>query len=178
MSEDFGRYWASGSSYPLRGLLTPVDPARRAELKPTMSLVERDPPAAAYVNALRKNPFVHDLMQGRLAMEWCRARMVSDDPAKVLGPAALEALVPQKLKETIGEPERELELISAYFVPTAVGVRVFSDLATRGVKISVLANALEETEESAVHLKFRGRNRKEVISFPCCSNDSVSCRLC
>ena len=131
VSHNFDRYWASESSYPVDCLLPPADPARIQELASAASLIERDPAAAAYMDALRNSPFVRELIEGRLALEWARTRMVSDDPAKGLGLAAPEALLPQKLKEIIGEPAAEMVLVSAYFVSGAGGADAFAALTER-----------------------------------------------
>ncbi len=119
VSNDFDRYWASGSSYPVGLLLPPADPARLEQLASQASLVERDPAAAAYMAAIRQLPFVRELTEGRLALEWAPARMVSDDPAKALGRAESDELLPHQMNEIIGEPATDVELVSAYFVPTA-----------------------------------------------------------
>jgi putative cardiolipin synthase len=159
VSKDFDRYWASGSSYPVDRLLPPADPAQIEELKSAASLIERDPAAAAYMNALRNSPFVRELVEGRLALEWAATRMVSDDPAKGLGLDATEAFLPHKLKEIIGEPASEVELVSAYFVPTAAGVDSFVAMAERGVTIRVLTNSLEATDVAPVHAGYAKRRK-------------------
>ena len=64
VSKEFDRYWASGSSYPVERLLPAVDPAAIAELTSSARRVERDPAAAAYMNALRNLSFVHEMDQG------------------------------------------------------------------------------------------------------------------
>jgi putative cardiolipin synthase len=122
VSKDFDRYWASGSSYPVDRLLPPVNSALLAELASAASLIERDFAAMAYMNALRNSPFALELVEGSLVLEWVAARMISDDPAKGLGLTPPEALLPQKLHQIIGEPVSGVELVSAYFMPTAVGV--------------------------------------------------------
>ena len=77
--------------------------------------------------------------------------MVSDDPAKGLGLAAPEALLIHDLKRALGEPLSDFELVSPYFVPTAAGVAWFQTLASRGVEVQVLTNALEATDVAFVH---------------------------
>lgn len=159
VSNDFDRYWASESSYPVDRLLPPIDPALIGELASAASLIERDPAAAAYMSALRDSPFVRELVESSLPLEWAATRMVSDDPAKGLGLAATEAFLPQKLKEIIGEPVSEVELVSAYFVPTAAGVASFVAMAERGVKIRVLTNSLEATDVAPVHAGYAKRRK-------------------
>ncbi len=95
VSHDFDRYWASESSYPVDRLLPPATSALIVELASTALLAERQPASVAYVNAFRKSSFVPQLVQGRLPLEWAHTRMVSDDPAKGIGLAAPEALLPR-----------------------------------------------------------------------------------
>ncbi len=159
VSNQFDRYWASESSYPADRLLPPADPALLAKLESAASLAERDPAAAAYVHAIRNSSFVRDLVQGRLELLWASTRMVSDDPAKGLGLAPPEALLPQRLKKIIGEPTAELDLVSPYFVPTAAGVEAFAALAKQGVKIKVLTNSLEATDVAIVHAGYAKRRK-------------------
>jgi cardiolipin synthase C len=151
VSKDFDRYWASESSYPADRLLPPADPTLIQELASAASLIERDPAAAAYMEALRRSAFVRELIEGRLALEWAPTRMLSDDPAKGLGLAAPETLLPQKLEDIIGEPAAEVALVSAYFVPGAAGTDTLVALAQRGVRVRVLTNALEATDVAVVH---------------------------
>jgi hypothetical protein len=67
-----------------------------------------------------------------LPLSGAETRIVSDDPAKGLGRAEPEALLPYKLKQAIGEPTCEVNLVSPYFVPTAAGVASFTALAVKG----------------------------------------------
>jgi putative cardiolipin synthase len=159
VSNDFDRYWSSASSYPVDRLLPPAAPASIAELQTAASMIERDPAAAAYVNAIRNSSFINDLIGHRLPLEWAAARMVSDDPAKGLGLSAPETNVSAKLTDIIGASATHVELVSAYFVPTAAGVRALTALAERGVKIQVLTNSLEATDVAPVHAGYAKRRR-------------------
>jgi putative cardiolipin synthase len=56
-------------------------------------------------------------------------------------------------------PAPDLDLVSAYFVPTAAGVDAFVALAQRGVKIRVLTNALEATDVAVVYAGYAKRRQ-------------------
>jgi putative cardiolipin synthase len=89
--------------------------------------------------------------------------MVSDDPRKGLGQAEKEGLVTHQLAQVLARPpQRSLDLVSPYFVPTAAGVEVFERLAARGVRVRILTNALEATDVSAVHSGY-ARYRKALL---------------
>ncbi|MNX10222.1 Major cardiolipin synthase ClsA [compost metagenome] len=163
VSADFDRYWASDSAYPVDRLLKKTAPNELDELEIDAANVERSPEAAAYAEALRKLPFIQQLLRGELTLEWARTRMVSDDPRKTLGTAPREAMVPHQLHEILGVPAADLALVSPYFVPTSAGTQAFAKMARNGVKVSVLTNALEATDVAAVHSGYAKR-RKDLLA--------------
>jgi putative cardiolipin synthase len=152
VSRDFDRYWASGSAYPVGGLLPPAESA--------LAPAAEGPRAAAYMDALRDTPFVRQLIDGTLPLEWAPVRLVSDDPAKGLGEADPGMLMPERLSQVVGEPRSEVELISAYFVPAVNGTRLFTGMARRGVKVTILTNSLEATDVAVVHSGYAKRRRE------------------
>jgi putative cardiolipin synthase len=160
VSRDFDRYWASDSAYPTNGLLPQTEPARIEEISSKASQIARDPTGAKYLEAVKSSPFVRDLTQGRLAFDWTIVRMVSDDPAKGLGRAAPEALLPSMFRAIVGEPAVRMELVSAYFVPGIEGTEWFRSMASRGVKIQILTNSLEATDVAAVHAGYAKRRKR------------------
>ncbi|WP_442499641.1 phospholipase D family protein [Methylobacter sp. sgz302048] len=154
VSNDFDRYWISESSYPIDRVLPPADLVMLKELVSAAKMVERDPAAVAYMNAIRNTAVIRKLVQGNLELEWVVTRMVSDDPGKGLGQSSEDAHLTCELDKIIGEPKAEVELVSPYFVPTAAGVDAFVALASRGVDIKVFTNSLEATDVPVVHVGY------------------------
>lgn len=64
-----------------------------------------------------------------------------------------------KLKEILGDPAAEVDLVSAYFVPATSGTEMFVDMARRGVKVTVLTNSLEATDVAVVHAGYAKRRK-------------------
>jgi putative cardiolipin synthase len=162
VSKDFDRYWASASSYPSDRIIAPVEPAQIVEISAAAEAVQRDPAAVAYTTALHDSPFVRDLVERRLPLEWAPVHMISDDPAKGLGLAAPENLFPQQLNEVIGDPATDVELVAAYYIPTTTGVNSFVSLAKRGVKIKVLTNSLQASDGPYVYSGY-AKHRKSLL---------------
>jgi cardiolipin synthase C len=154
VSNDFDRYWASASSYPLDRIVPSVEPARIADVASSAAKVAHDPAAVAYTSAIRDSPFVRAIVERRLDFEWALARMVSDDPAKGLGRAPPEKLFHEQLSEIIGDPVSDLELVAGYWVPGTTGMKRFLSMAERGVKIKVLTNSLEAADGPWVYSGF------------------------
>ncbi|HEY9281011.1 MAG TPA: phospholipase D family protein [Eoetvoesiella sp.] len=159
VSNDFDRYWASDSSYPVTTVLPYVDSAELKKLATEASLVERNPAAAAYIAALHNSALIHGLMNGTLQFEWATARLVSDDPGKGLALASPDKLLTHELSQIIGNPESELDLVSPYFVPGAAGVDAFAAMAQKGVQIKILTNSLDATDVAAVHAGYAKRRK-------------------
>lgn len=159
VSKDFDRYWASDSSYPADRIVPPVTFEQMAQVATTLSQSAHDPAAFKYTSAIRDSPFVQAMVERRLPFEWAATRMISDDPAKGLGRAEREELFPFQLREAIGEPKNNLELVAAYFVPTSSGAVSFVGMAKQGVKIRVLTNSLEALDAPYVHAGYAKRRK-------------------
>jgi len=162
VSADFDRYWASVPAYPVGQLLPPISASRLGGLAARAATIESHPAATAYVRAVRSQPFVRELLAGTLPLTWAPARMVSDDPAKAQGRAQPEGLLAHQLAAIIGAPEKELDLVSPYFVPGSQGTAAFAAMARRGVQLRVLTNALEATDVPVVHSGY-ARRRKDLL---------------
>ncbi|WP_159914064.1 phospholipase D family protein [Pantoea sp. 18069] len=150
VSHDFDRYWASDSSHPVAPLLSP-HPAQRQRLDAKLAQAAASPATQQYQRAVVQAPFLQQLLQGVLPLEWAQVRMVSDDPAKGLGRALPAGLLLTQLAPIIGEPQRTLDLVSPYFVPTQAGVAAFAQLRQRGIAVRVLTNSLQATDVAVVH---------------------------
>ena len=152
VSADFDRYWASGSAYPAARLLAPAKPGFHAPAP--------GEGAAKYMEAVQRSPFVRDLLERRLPFEWASTQLVSDDPAKGLGEAPHDGTLSHDLRQLLGDPKKEVDLVSAYFVPAEAGTEMFGEWAKRGVKVRVLTNSFEATDVSVVHAGYVKRRRK------------------
>ena len=159
VSRDFDRYWSSASAYTATSILPAVSPDRIEEIGEAAALAARAPAAQAYLEAVRSLPFVDAVRSGKLAFEWAPIRMVSDDPAKALGGADPEDMLPTKLTQILGTPAQEVALVSGYFVPTQAGEDAFLRLAGDGVAVSILSNAFETTDVAIVHAGYAGRRK-------------------
>lgn len=158
-SRDFDRYWASQSAYSVQKILPSAPADELAALHRSASLVERDPAARDYVEAVRALPFIEQMVAGSLPFEWATIRMISDDPAKGIGKAAGDRLLVTALQRAIGAPARELRIVSGYFVPTRAGVDALAALAGRGVDIAIFTNAFEASDVWVVHAGYAERRK-------------------
>ena len=151
VSHDFDRYWNSPSAYPATSLIKPPKTGDAGEIAAEADRIDDTEAAEEYVRAMRTSPFVQQLIERQLPFEWAPTRLVSDDPAKVLDKARPGSGVAANLKSLLGVPNKELDLVSPYFVPGKSGTQAFAELAKEGVNVRILTNALEATDVAAVH---------------------------
>ena len=151
VSHDFDRYWNSPSAYPATSLIKPPKTGDAGEIAAEADRIDDTEAAEEYVRAMRTSPFVQQLIERQLPFEWAPTRLISDDPAKVLDKARPGSGVAANLKNLLGVPSKELDLVSPYFVPGKSGTQAFAELAKEGVNVRILTNALEATDVAAVH---------------------------
>ncbi|MGJ7918182.1 phospholipase D family protein [Massilia sp. LXY-6] len=160
VSHEFDRYWNSQSAYPISVLVGASDAKAGGILAQEVQALRGQATARAYLEAIRTLPFVEQLVQRQLPLEWADTRLISDDPAKVLGASQPQSGVAPNLPALLGEPQREVDLVSPYFVPGAKTTRTLGALASQGVKVRVLTNSLEATDVAAVHAGYAKRRRE------------------
>ena len=149
--EDFERYWCSPSAYPAAQILPKVGKKQLKRLSTRSSIVENDPSARRYVERLRSLPLIRQVSDGTVPLAWAPVRLISDDPAKVLGDVADHDLLATRLQQALGTVQRELGVIAGYFVPGPQGVTQLTALAREGKRISVLTNGYACNDVAVVH---------------------------
>lgn len=158
VSRSFDEFWNSDAAYPVTKLVGPARPTDLERLRNLGTEVSTAPAAQRYSAAALETALIHDLSAGALSLEWAASRVVADHPSKALGDVRNEDLLVGRLGNALGQRvERELDLITPYFVPMKSGVEMLGDLVTRGVKVRILTNSLEASDVPAVHAGYAHR---------------------
>jgi len=157
----FEAYWSSKTAIPAARLLARAPAGSAERLRSRFEAARSGEDARRFLEAVRKTPFVSELLEGGLDLEWTRARLFQDDPAKTRrrDPDDRVLLLPRLLGD-IGEPARCLDIVSPYFVPMADGSALLAEIARRGVRVRVLTNSLEATDVGAVHAGYAKRRKR------------------
>jgi len=151
VSQDFDRYWNSASAYPVMALVDPAVAQDENMLPRRAATLRAAPEAQRYLAAMRSSPFVEQLAQRALPLEWGTTRLVSDDPDKAIGKIEASSRMVIDLGKLLGEPKQQVDLVSPYFVPSKKAAQQLADIARNGVQVRVLTNSLEATDVAAVH---------------------------
>lgn len=155
VEKDFDRYWASESSYPAESIIS----AAPAVFDTAPS---SDAETQGYLKALAQSAFAQHLQAGTLPLEWAKATLVSDDPAKGLGKALPGNTVLAHIGPVMGAAEKELLIVSPYFVPTRQGADLLGGVAQSGKTVTVLTNSLSATDVAPVHAGY-AKYRKKLL---------------
>ncbi|MGP6486292.1 phospholipase D family protein [Duffyella gerundensis] len=163
VAQDFERYWQSKAVSPLNEVVERGEQDPHQTVRLPTEWQENDQ-VKKYLNRLRASAFVSQFDSGSLTMTWAKTRLLSDDPRKGLGKATRGSLLPVRMLEVIGKPEKQFDIISAYFVPTRAGVAQLLSLVRKGVKISILTNSLAANDVSIVHAGY-AKWRKKLLRY-------------
>ena len=146
---EFDRYWACRSAYPAERILRA--PTGRARIQADLDLAMQDETALEYRQVVDTRPFVKDMVNGELGLDWVPVTLLSDDPAKGLGRARNRDLMFAQLMRLIASPERTVDIVSAYFVPGRRFTQRLVRLAGEGKRVRILTNSQEATDVLVVH---------------------------
>jgi putative cardiolipin synthase len=163
-SEAFDRYWNSAAVWPMAALNpTKVAPARAAELRAAAEQRFLRASQSSYVAALASSRPLQVIAMHPDGVRWSsRWQVLADDPMKARldnHPLASSAVL-RGLTAWLRRAQREITLVSAYFVPGELGTELLTRRSRAGNQLSILTNSLAATDVVAVHggyAKYRRR---------------------
>lgn len=156
VEQDFDRYWASESSYPIQSIV------KRTPSAPFDTTPATDEETQLFLKKLGQSTFVKQLREGSLPLTWTEVNLISDDPAKVLQKSREADSVLAHLAPLMQDTKEELLIISPYFVPAKQGANLFKSLANDGKEVAVLTNSLAATDVIPVHAGY-AKYRKPLL---------------
>ena len=164
----FDAYWNSTHAYPVAQIIA-NDRSREQLQEDFNKLVDEGDQMMAVsmppTDILGYGPITEDLEAGRLGLEWGKATAFADSPDKVTAmtaEAARSMSVTMNVFDLVMAAHSEVMLCSPYFVPGTMGVRAFTNLRGRDVKITILTNSLASNDEPLVHAGY-ARYRPELL---------------
>jgi cardiolipin synthase C len=153
LSRVFDWYWNSRLSYPVSAVV------RRAAHETTEA---RREPSAPTESAAVGPPF--DLTAA--ALVWAPARVLADWAKKVEsnGRPPDRMMILDDVLATLRRAERDVTIVSPYFIPGDELTGVLRQLRAGGVHVRVLTNSLASTDVPAVHAAY-ARHRGDLLAL-------------
>lgn len=156
VATSFDAYWNSPLAYPV-AILAEATTAPEPALARRLAEVEGAPTTARYTQAVRETDLAAQLATGRLVLDWVPMRLVADPPAKAEGRADPANWMAADLTTVLGRADREVDLVSPYFVPGAQGTAALARYPAQGVRLRIVTNSLAATDVAAVHAGYARR---------------------
>ncbi len=159
-NQTFLAFWNDPLSYRAQQLLPSTKSDGLAELKAKYQN-EMQTGAKTQQRLHVAEQHIHQHLKQR-PISWAKAHFIADHPNKIRGTATPQQLIYQQMRHRMGQPQQHLELVSAYFVPTASGTAYLTQLAQSGVHVSVLTNSLVANDVAIVHA-FYQKYRQQLL---------------
>lgn len=153
ISASFDEYWNSRWAVPVNALYSRPDKIyAKKRIKQFLQRYVQDVRQIDYVNSLQLSHLTQYKTVCELPLVWSRARLFYDDPSKIENNSSeIEKNIKENLFQILSSVEKELTIISPYFVPGKEGVEWIRQIRQRGVKVNIFTNSLAATDVVAVH---------------------------
>jgi putative cardiolipin synthase len=165
LSDAFDAYWNSEYSYPIASIVGRLDAAAaaRERFEQRVKTVSGEWTVAPH-DMFDRTSVGRQLEAGQLDLHLAPARVLVDPPDKVgykrgqsvEGTAFFDAI------NLIRSARSEVVMASPYFIPGERGVELMRQAVAHGVRMSVLTNAADATDEPLVHFAY-ARYRHEML---------------
>ncbi len=162
VSDGFDEYWNAPEAIPVKAFGSVV---------PHSSIVESTEQGQKYLEEHANAEFLaavdgslaDDLVNHALPLLPAEASAVLDYPDKIrlLSPRQ-NSITTLFLQQMVAAAQKELIVVSPYFVPEKQGVEFFGALVARGVRVVIISNSLASTNHTSVHAVY-ARYRKPLL---------------
>ena len=160
LSASFDGFWNSALAYPMHRLVGGAPDCAGAVAASDGE--GRDIDTAPRMDA----GVVHGLLGGRLRLQWVPATVIADKPSKIAseGNPDRSETIEDDILGLLRTAQREVLIVSPYFVPGRRGVDLARELRERGVRMRVLTNSLAATDAPVVHIGY-ARYRSDLLGL-------------
>jgi cardiolipin synthase C len=150
----FDEFWNSPIAIPTGALGRPhASATHREDRKPHLTDSMLEQAGFHYREKLAAGEPLASLLKDPHALSWADARIVSDSPEKkeVREGARAGSLMYKPIADAVGSVERELLMITPYFVPSKGEMQLLLGARSRGARVATLTNSLQSAPQAAAH---------------------------
>lgn len=163
VSDAFDQYWNSELAVPIEAFAVKTDPGRLDQWRSNI-LAEIDQGADGIYGQAIGSSLMQDISDQTVRPTAAWATMVSDEPEKLLNAIGEvdQAILAQEKATRIRAAQREVIIITPYFIPLDAGSRLLEELLARGVRVVIITNSLASTNHVPVYASYV-RYRKRLL---------------
>jgi len=150
LSGVFDEFWNSALAIPSEGLSggrsTATD-LERYRLQVGENRRTWNDQGADYLRRVATGVPLSGLLDGHLPLEWAQSTLIYDSPDKrrVSDGAMVGRLMHRAVAGAAAAVSSELLMVTPYLIPGHEGMRIFSELRGRGVRVRILTSSLESS---------------------------------
>ncbi len=157
----FDIYWNHELSYPISLFVdSPPTPEQVAERTRAFKDFIAEQKDSVYMQELQHSNLATSLHEYSVELLPGKGHVVWDNPSKLASYDEDSDMMLRDLVPYLNSVEKELLIISPYFVPGKKGTAFFKKLRDRGVRVAVLTNALSSTDVAVVHAGYANYREK------------------
>jgi len=153
VSAMFDEYWNHERAAPVAAFAKmPDDPAAELErVRAGLEKAREEIKDSIYAEAVR-DQILEYIDTDTSPFVWAPYTLAVDSPDKSFKSKAAEAdSIVTELRASLLAAEKEIIVISPYFVPRKTGIEAFTEVQNRGIQVTIITNSLAANNQSSVH---------------------------
>lgn len=153
VSDMFDTYWNHSTALPAPAFVKELEDPEGAldQLRTSLEESGQEVSQSRYAEAVRAK-ITDYIGSDEKIFEWAPYQLVVDSPDKGIKSKAKEAAsITTPLLESLLSAEKELIVISPYFVPLKGGIEGLSEIQKKGVNVIIITNSLAANNQFMVH---------------------------
>lgn len=151
IEQEFDDYWASKASFPLAAIIDFPSSTLQSPSKTNPIKIIQPDKTKDYLISLFDAKFTSFLNKRTYGLVWTDATFVSDNPDKVGSKHTYDETLTAKIEPTLANANKQVLIVSPYFVPTKTGTEFLINLVKQGKEVIVVTNSLAATDVAIVH---------------------------
>ena len=179
LSRSFDAYWNNPLAYPVQSLMSAKEldalELPLVAMSPSSALVMDNSfgvmgakPIATAENNPNISPLLDAVNLQLLQWTWASSTLLVDKPSKIAADAddveQSQDTTVDGLLQLMGQAQKEVLIVSPYFVPGTRMMAVFAGMRQRGVRVRVLTNSLASNDAPAAHVGY-ARYREALLKL-------------
>ncbi|MEM1111173.1 MAG: phospholipase D family protein [Pseudomonadota bacterium] len=161
ISAGFDAYWNSELSVPIEAFGETTTAEELDEWRDWIAGHIKGAQDGIYAKAVNSKLLVN-IREGRAKPVIAKATLVTDSPEKLTGATgdASLATLAVEIGRRFREAEREIIIVTPYFIPQDSGAKIIEDILSKGVRVIIVTNSLASTNHVPVHSRYRGYRKR------------------